>query len=92
MQLQGTVVAVDLRGLHEPLPGIGHERIEPYPLAVGPMAFVTAIHTATARGKTDVDPVGYTVTMSGKARGIDEGLGQEGPDAVGGHPIGGDRA
>ena len=63
------------------------------------MACVLAILTAAARGEADVNPVGGPVTMpgiagrtAGKTGGIDEGLGQEGVDAVGGRPIGGDRA
>ena len=66
-------------------------------MGLTPMAFVMAIHTAAARGETHVNPVGGPIAMSGiagrtagKAGGIDEGLGQQGLDAVGGHPIGGD--
>ena len=78
------MTAGDLRGLGEPVAGVGHEGIEPDPLGACPMAEVMAILIAAARGEAHVDPVGGP---SGKAGGIDEGLGQEGTDAVGGRPI-----
>ena len=56
------------------------------------MACVLAVFTAAADGETDINPVGYAVTMPGEASGVDKGLGQEGLNAVGGRPIGGDRA
>ena len=94
-----TGVVVDLWGLHEPLPGVGYQRVEPYPLRACPMACVLAIFTAASRGEADINPVGGPVTMpgiagrtAGEASGVDKGLGQEGVDAVGGRPIGGDRA
>ncbi len=56
------------------------------------MACVLAVFTAAARGETDINPVGYAVTMPGEASGVDQGLGQEGAYAVGGRPIGGNGA
>ena len=92
-------MAVDLRGLRESLPDVGYERIEPYPLGAYPMACVLAIPTAAAGGEADINPVGYAVAMAGiagrtagEASGIDEGLGQEGLNAIGGRPIDGDGA
>ena len=85
-------MAVDLRGLHESLADVGHERVEPYPLGACPMAEVLAILTAAAGGETDINPVGYAVTMAGEAGGVDKGLGQEGLNAVGGRPIAGNGA
>ena len=69
---------------------VGYKGIKEDAFGAYPMAFVMAIHTAAARGEADIDPVGSTVAMASKAGGIDEGLGQQGLDAVGGHPIGGD--
>lgn len=85
-------VVAGLRGSGEPVPGVGHEGIEPDPLGACPMAEVMAILTAAPGGEAHVDPVGGPVAMSGKAGGIDEGLGQEGLDAVGDCPITDDRA
>ncbi len=83
-------VAVDLQGLHESLSDVGYEGIEPYPLRAYPMACVLAVFTAAARGETDIDPVGSPIAMSGKAGGVDQGLGQEGLNAVSGGPVGDD--
>ncbi len=69
---------------------VGYEGIEEDALGTCAMAFMVAVLAAAAGGETDVDPVGGPIAMSGKAGGIDEGLGQQGLDAVGGRPIGGD--
>ena len=54
------------------------------------MACVLAVFTATARGETDINPVGGPITMARETGGVDQGLGQQGLNAVSGGPVGDD--
>ena len=73
------VVAVDLRGLLGPVPGVGRGRVKQDPLGVCPMAEMVAACAAATGGEAHIDPVGDPMATSGiasptvgQASGIDE--------------------
>ncbi len=76
------VVAVDLRGLLGPVPGVGRGRVKQDPLGAYLMAEMVAACAAATGGEAHIDPVGDPIAMSGiasrtvgQAGGINEVLG-----------------